>query len=148
MRRSVRSVLATHPNTMKRSATLRTALPCLALLALSLLVPAHARLSATQQSPAAAPAQAPSFTKTREFIAASWSVPTRYPDRCETFVDPKAPIEPTLYFPNGAAITATLSDLAKRCHMRIENLPAAIHAPGSLDPTPLPTEGLLHLEHP
>src|ERR1700761_5238254 len=130
---------------MNRSATLRTAL---AVLALSLLSPAYSRPSATQQSPAAAPAQAPSFTKTREFIAASWSTLTRYPDRCETFADPKSPSEPTLYFPAGAAITGVFAELPARCHLRIENLPTAIQSPGSLNPASLPTEGLLHLVNP
>ena len=130
---------------MNRSATLRTAL---AVLALSLLSPAYSRPSATQQSPAAAPAQAPSFTKTREFIAASWATLTRYPDRCETFADPKSPSEPTLYFPAGAAITGVFAELPARCHLRIENLPSAIQSPGSLNPASLPTEGLLHLVNP
>ena len=46
-------------------------------------------------------------------IAASWSTLTRYPDRCETFVDPKSPSEPTLYFPAGAAITGVLAELPR-----------------------------------
>ena len=130
---------------MNRSATLRIAL---ALLAISLLAPAQSRPSATQQTPAAAPSQAPSFKKTREFVAASWSTLTRYPDRCETFVDPKSPTEPTLYFPAGAAITGVFAELPARCHMRIQNLRAPISSPGSLNPASLPTEGLLHLVNP
>jgi alpha,alpha-trehalase len=130
---------------MTRPATLRITL---ALLSLTLLAPAYSRRSATQQSPAAAPAQTPSFAKTRNFIAASWATLTRYPDRCETFVDPKSPTEPTLYFPAGAAITGIFAELPARCHMRIENLPSAIHSAGSLDPLTLPTEGLLHLVNP
>jgi alpha,alpha-trehalase len=131
---------------MNRPVTLRIAL---AILALSLLGrPAPSRPFATQQSPAAVPSQTPSFAKTREFIAASWATLTRYPDRCETFVDPKAPTEPTLYFPAGAAINGVFAELPARCQMRIENLPVAIQSPGSLNPASLPTEGLLHLVHP
>ena len=129
---------------MTRSATLRTAS---SLLAISLLALTSARPS-TQSSPTAPPAQAPSFIKTREFVAASWSTLTRYPDRCETFVDPKSPKEPTLYFPAGAAITRVFAELPSRCHLRIENLPSTISSPGSLDPASLPTEGLLHLVNP
>jgi alpha,alpha-trehalase len=136
--------LALYPAEMNRRATLRTAL---ALLALSIFTPAYSRLSATQSSPAAAPGKA-SFAKTREFVAASWSTLTRYPDRCETFVDPKSPSEPTLYFPAGAPIAGIFAELPARCHMRIENLPTAIQSPGSLNPASLPTEGLLHLINP
>src|SRR6185437_12289430 len=43
---------------------------------------------------------------------------------------------------------ASLAQSARRCGVRVENLPATIEQLGDFDPTTLPAQGLLYLPYP
>jgi alpha,alpha-trehalase len=53
-----------------------------------------------------------------------------------------------VYLPAGVMTPASLEKSAKRCGVRIANLPAPIEELGDFDPTTLPTQGLLYVPHP
>lgn len=89
-----------------------------------------------------------SFDATRSYITKAWGILTRYPDRCETFADPKSHGQLTLYLPAGAAIDDSLAQLRARCNLKLENLPSVIARPGGFDPSKLKTQGLLYLKNP
>lgn len=86
-----------------------------------------------------------SFEKTRTYIRTTWGTLTRYPDRCETYADPKAPGPPAIYLAANAKPNDSLKQLQISCHLLLLHLPSAILRPGSLDTSRLTNEGLLYL---
>ncbi|MGN6788124.1 MAG: trehalase family glycosidase [Rhodanobacteraceae bacterium] len=97
---------------------------------------------------AAAGAATPNPAKTRSYIARAWSTLTRSVNECRALIDPKVPSHSVIYLPAHVAAPASLEQSAKRCGVRIENLPAPVEQLGDLDPTTLPAQGLLYLPNP
>ena len=80
------------------------------------------------------------------YISSAWGDLTRSTLECKALADPKTEGEPILYLPAGMAAPQGVSDLGKKCGVRIEHLPAKITELGSLHQT-IP-EGLLYLANP
>ena len=93
-------------------------------------------------------AATPDPARTRSYIAHAWSTLTRSVNECRALVDPKVPSHSVIYLPARVATPAALAQSAKRCSVRIDNLPAPITQLGDFDPTTLSTQGLLYLPHP
>jgi len=93
-------------------------------------------------------AATPGPARTRSYIDHAWSTLTRSVNECRALVDPKVPSHSVIYLPAQVAAPASLTQSAKRCGVRIENLPAPIKQLGDLDPTTLPTQGLLYVPYP
>ena len=93
-------------------------------------------------------AATPGPARTRSYIAHAWSTLTRSVNECRALVDPKVPSHSVIYLPAHVATPAALAQSAKRCGVRIDNLPAPITQLGDFDPTTLSTQGLLYLPHP
>ena len=96
----------------------------------------------------AASAATPDPAKTRSYIAHAWGTLTRSVHECRALIDPKVPSHSVIYLPAQVAVPPSLEQSAKRCGVRIENLPAPIAQLGDFDPTTLPAQGLLYLPHP
>jgi len=88
-------------------------------------------------------AATPDPARTRSYIAHAWSTLTRSVNECRALVDPKVPSHSVIYLPARVATPAALAQSAKRCGVRIDNLPAPITQLGDFDPTTLSTQGLL-----
>ncbi|WIG56904.1 MAG: trehalase [Rhodanobacteraceae bacterium] len=86
--------------------------------------------------------------KTLGYIDHAWGTLTRSVDECRALIDPKVPSHSVVYLPAGVAAPASLTQSAKRCGVRIENLPAPIARLGDFDPTTLPAQGLLYVPYP
>ncbi|HET9819337.1 MAG TPA: trehalase family glycosidase [Rhodanobacteraceae bacterium] len=86
--------------------------------------------------------------RTRSYIDHAWSTLTRSADECRALVDPKVPSRSVVYLPAHVSIPDSLAQSAKRCHVKVQNLPAPIRQLGDVDPTKLPAQGLLYLPHP
>jgi alpha,alpha-trehalase len=96
----------------------------------------------------AVPAATPDPARTRSYIDHAWSTLTRSADECRALIDPKVPSRSVVYLPAGVAIPTSLEKSARRCGVQIRHLPAPIRQLGDVDPTTLPTQGLLYLPHP
>ena len=93
-------------------------------------------------------AATPDAAKTRSYIDHAWSTLTRSVNECRALVDPKVPSHSVIYLPAQVTAPASLTQSAKRCGVRVENLPAIIGQLGDFDPTTLPAQGLLYLPYP
>ncbi|HEY8229933.1 MAG TPA: trehalase family glycosidase, partial [Rhodanobacteraceae bacterium] len=93
-------------------------------------------------------AATPDPAKTRSYIDHAWSTLTRSVNECRALVDPKVPSHSVIYLPAQLTAPASLTQSAKRCGVRVENLPATIEQLGDFDPTTLPAQGLLYLPYP
>lgn len=93
-------------------------------------------------------AATPDPAKTRSYIDHAWSTLTRSVNECRALVDPKVPSRSVIYLPAHEATPASLAASAKRCGVKVENLPAPIRELGDVDPTKLPTQGLLYVPNP
>ena len=124
-----------------------------ALLLSSTLIlqyPTDIAASSRQASHSSPPAQSlQSFDDVLQYISAHWERLTRSLDQCATYEDTKADAARVLYLPAGAAIPARLSDIQKKCSVRVEHLPAKMDFfdPRGVSPE-ISTQGLLYLEHP
>jgi alpha,alpha-trehalase len=87
-------------------------------------------------------------TRTRSYIDRAWSTLTRSVNECRALIDPKVPSHSVVYLPAGMMIPPSLEKSANRCGVQIHHLPAPIRQLGDVDPTTLPTQGLLYLPHP
>src|SRR5690348_2118028 len=96
----------------------------------------------------AASAARPDPARTRSYIARAWSTLTRSADECRALVDPKVPSHSVIYLPAHAKAPASLVQSARRCGVRVENLPVPIVQLGGFDPTTLPAQGLLYVPDP
>ena len=96
----------------------------------------------------AAFASTPDPARTRAYIDHAWGTLTRSVNECRALIDPKVPSHSVIYLPSHVTPPASLVQSARRCGVRIDNLPAPIGQLGSLDPTTLPTQGLLYVPHP
>ncbi|HET7931081.1 MAG TPA: trehalase family glycosidase [Rhodanobacteraceae bacterium] len=96
----------------------------------------------------ASAAATPSPAKTRAYIDHAWATLTRSADECRALVDPKVPAQSVVYLPWHVTAPASLVRTSKRCHVKVQNLPAPIHELGDINPTTLPAQGLLYLPHP
>jgi alpha,alpha-trehalase len=83
-----------------------------------------------------------------QYISAGWDSLTRSMNRCESLEDTKTGGEAFLYLPAGMEIPSAVAELQNHCRVRVEHLPAAITRLGEIDPSKIPTEGLLYLENP
>ncbi|MGH8190603.1 MAG: trehalase family glycosidase [Rhodanobacteraceae bacterium] len=95
-----------------------------------------------------ASAAAPNPAKTRAYIDHAWSTLTRSVHECRALLDPKVPSHSVVYLAAGVATPAALAESAKRCGVRVENLPVPIRQLGEIEPKKLPAQGLLYLPHP
>ena len=86
--------------------------------------------------------------RTRSYIDHAWATLTRSADECRALIDPKVPSHSVVYLPVGVAIPSSLEKSVKRCGVQVRHLPATIQELGDIDPTRLPTQGLLYLPHP
>ena len=93
-------------------------------------------------------AATPDPARTRSYIDHAWSTLTRSVNECRALIDPKVPAQSVVYLPAHIATPASLARSAKRCHVKVENLPAPIRQLGEFDPTTLPAQGLLYVPHP
>jgi alpha,alpha-trehalase len=89
-----------------------------------------------------------SFDGIQQYISQAWDHLTRSLAECRTFEDIKTEDEPVLYLPAESPDPPVLSELQKRCRVRVEKLPERIARGGDVDVSKIPTEGLLYLEHP
>lgn len=96
----------------------------------------------------AASAATPDPARTRSYIDHAWSTLTRSVDECRALIDPKVPSHSVVYLPAQVTAPASLTQSAKRCGVRIENLPAPIRQLGDFDPTTLASQGLLYVPYP
>ncbi|HEX5961522.1 MAG TPA: trehalase family glycosidase [Rhodanobacteraceae bacterium] len=96
----------------------------------------------------AAGAATPDPARTRSYIDHAWSTLTRSVHECRALTDPKVPSQSVVYLPWHMTAPAALVQSARRCHVRIESLPAPIRQLGDVDPTKLPAQGLLYVPHP
>ena len=90
----------------------------------------------------------PDSARTRTYIDHAWSTLTRSVDECRALVDPKVPSRSVIYLPWHVTAPVSLAASAKRCGVKVQNLPAPIRQLGDFDPTRLPAQGLLYLPHP
>ncbi|MDQ6648415.1 MAG: alpha,alpha-trehalase [Pseudomonadota bacterium] len=90
----------------------------------------------------------PNPAKTRAYIDAAWTTLTRSMDDCSALADTKVAGHPVVYIPLNFSVPARLADIAKRCGIDVHTLPRVIGRLGDVDPTQLPTQGLLYLPHP
>jgi len=95
-----------------------------------------------------ASAATPDPARTRSYIDHAWSTLTRSVDECRALIDPKVPSHSVVYLPAQVAAPASLTQSARRCGVRIENLPAPIMHLGDFDPTTLAAQGLLYVPYP
>lgn len=79
------------------------------------------------------------------YIHSSWDKLTRSMTQCDSVVDPKVSAPPVLYLPADLPVPAAVDKMQKECRVDVERLPAVIHGPGEVDPSKLPTPGLLFL---
>ncbi|MBS0381346.1 MAG: trehalase [Proteobacteria bacterium] len=93
-------------------------------------------------------AATPDPARTRSYIDHAWNTLTRSVDECRALVDPKVPSHSIVYLPAQVATPASLAASARRCRVKVENLPAPIRHLGDIDPTKLPAQGLLYLPYP
>lgn len=93
-------------------------------------------------------AATPAPAKTLGYIDHAWSTLTRSVNECRALIDPKVPSHSIVYLPAHVSAPASLAQSAKRCGVRIENLPAPITQLGDFDPTTLPAQGLLYVPDP
>lgn len=87
----------------------------------------------------------------QRYIARTWSDLTRSMTQCQSLADAKTSDAPVLYLPaelSGAATPPAVTEMQTRCHIQLERLPVSITGPGQIDPSNLPTNGLLYLENP
>ncbi|MGH8124565.1 MAG: trehalase family glycosidase [Rhodanobacteraceae bacterium] len=97
---------------------------------------------------AAVCAATPNPARTRNYIDHAWSTLTRSVNECRALIDPKAPSHSVIYLPWHVATPASLAQSAKKCGVRVANLPAPIRSLGELKPKKLPAQGLLYLPYP
>ncbi|HVX05057.1 MAG TPA: trehalase family glycosidase [Rhodanobacteraceae bacterium] len=95
-----------------------------------------------------ASATTPDPTRTRSYIDHAWSTLTRSVNECRALIDPKVPSHSVVYLPAQVTAPAALTQSARRCGVRIENLPAPIRRLGDFDPTTLAAQGLLYVPYP
>ena len=89
-----------------------------------------------------------SLTDILQYISAGWDTLTRAMNRCESLEDTKAGGEAGLCLPAGMEVPPAIAELQNHCRLRVEHLAAKITRPGEVDPSRIPTEGLLYLENP
>ena len=93
-------------------------------------------------------AATPDPARTLGYIDHAWNTLTRSVNECRALIDPKVPSHSVVYLPAQVTAPASLTRSAKRCGVRIENLPAPIKQLGDFDPTTLPAQGLLYVPDP
>ena len=93
-------------------------------------------------------AATPDPARTLGYIDHAWSTLTRSVNECRALIDPKVPSHSVVYLPAQVTAPASLTQSAKRCGVRIENLPAPIKQLGDFDPTTLAPQGLLYVPYP
>jgi alpha,alpha-trehalase len=89
-----------------------------------------------------------SFDGIQQYISQAWDHLTRSLTDCRTYEDVKTQDEPVLYLPAESPDPPVLTELEKRCRVRVKNLPERITKGGDVDVSKIPTEGLLYLENP
>jgi alpha,alpha-trehalase len=90
------------------------------------------------------PASTPGLAPILKYIDTGWDTLTRSMTDCNTVVDPKLVEESILYLPAGFATPAPVGEMQQRCHVNVEQLPAAITGPGQVS-TNITPPGLLYL---
>ena len=93
-------------------------------------------------------AATPDPARTLGYIDHAWSTLTRSVNECRALIDPKVPSHSVVYLPAQVTAPASLTQSARRCGVRIENLPAPIKQLGDFDPTTLAPQGLLYVPYP
>ncbi|HVU81180.1 MAG TPA: trehalase family glycosidase [Rhodanobacteraceae bacterium] len=93
-------------------------------------------------------AATPDPARTLGYIDHAWNTLTRSVNECRALIDPKVPSHSVVYLPAQVTAPASLTQSAKRCGVRIENLPAPIKQLGDFDPTTLAPQGLLYVPYP
>ncbi|HWU75603.1 MAG TPA: trehalase family glycosidase [Rhodanobacter sp.] len=96
----------------------------------------------------AAAATRPDPARTRTYIDHAWHTLTRSLDDCSALADSKVSTHSVLYLPAQMPLPTRLRGIAKRCGVGLSTLPRVIDKLGDIDPTQLPTQGLLYLPHP
>jgi alpha,alpha-trehalase len=115
------------------------------LVALLLCV---ALLNAAVETAAARPApNGGALEQIRSYISNSWSSLTRSLTDCETVADTKVASTSVLYLPADFAVPTPVQELEKKCDVKVQHLPAVIHALGEMDPAKIDPAGLLYLEN-
>ena len=106
--------------------------------------------SETEKTISESAAATPPISRTDilQYISASWDTLTRTMTHCETLEDSKTPGEAVLYLPAGMAVPPAITSLQEHCQVRVEHLPGKISKLGEIDPSTIPSEGLLYLENP
>src|SRR5579863_2307054 len=118
------------------------------LLRLLFLVVAAIKIASAQTQPAtSAPAQ-PDSNATLNYIHGTWGTLTRSMIDCHSLVDIKVSEDPVLYMPAEEAAPPDVQALEEKCHVKIKSLPRRIDRIGAMNPSELPTQGLLYLPHP
>ena len=90
------------------------------------------------------PSSNPGLAPILKYIDTGWDTLTRSMTDCNTVVDPKLIEESILYLPAGSATPAPVAEMQQRCHVNVEQLPAAITGPGQVTSNITPP-GLLYL---
>jgi len=91
---------------------------------------------------------APDFGDLTTYIDKAWETLSRSMTNCETIVDKRAPQHSLLYLPVDYPEPEPVTELGPRCKIDVRRLPKRIDAPGTLDPTTLPRQGVLYLPNP
>jgi alpha,alpha-trehalase len=67
---------------------------------------------------------------------------------CQSAVDPKIQAAALVYTPADFSEPPAVKNMAQKCNVRVEHLPAEIHHLGEIDTGKIQPPGLLYLEHP
>jgi alpha,alpha-trehalase len=97
-----------------------------------------------------APSTAPdanALEQIRSYIASGWNSLTRSLTDCDTVVDTKVASPSVLYLPADFPVPAAVQELEKKCNVRVQRLPLAIHGLGEIDPQKIEPSGLLYLQN-
>lgn len=82
---------------------------------------------------------------TLHYIHETWNSLIRSVTDCRSITDEKVTTVPVLYLPAELAMPADVTELERKCHVRMRTLPRRIEKIGDLKPRELSAQGLLYL---
>lgn len=109
---------------------------------------AWAQVPATVPTPSAPAPHTPSPQATLSYIHDAWDTLTRSMTDCHSLVDIKVSENPILYMPSDVSAPPAVTELERKCNVKIASLPRRIEKIGDVRPEELPKPGLLYLPDP
>lgn len=118
------------------------------LLRLAFVFVAAIEIAGAQAQPAGSTSVQPDTNATLNYIHSTWDTLTRSMVDCHSLVDIKVSENPVLYMPTDEPVPPEVKELEQKCHVKIITLPRRIERIGDMNPSELPTQGLLYLPNP